>query len=787
MAFAINHLALILVFFGCTNKTTLKNAKGNFDTLTVAITVEGHETNEPIKFQMDNQVIEVPYRKKEQFPKKVVDVPNIKIKNISHTNLTCSYTALEREDVNIANYIAHCIDKNNMKLYADTVGLPENSVYTMSIGSEEAVINTSDLVMVTNGLVDGESYDLQIKSQPRNAKCSSEQDRITFESQNVTIQVNCIPMYTLNVNITNMPKNAEIAISGLGDRTAVFTESGNQVIGWLPYELNDPYKVKLDSISENMNCEIKNNEGRITGQNTVIHVICKPLLSLQVMVTGLPENSAIKISYQDNQELELQKDGLHLVADQFFLPQSSYKVSLIESPSSQNCSLSNESGEFKDSDIVIFINCSDIYSLRAMVNGMPNDSTFKLMLEGASIEILANGVHDLAINAFRKGDLYNLSIADTSENIDCKIESTAGIFADNDILTPVNCVETFALKSVVSGLNGDNPLILELNESHKISISTNGTHSVTDSRFKKGEVFKLTIDTTPSGQSCQIHDNSQGLIDNQDIIFSITCTNAEFNVVNTNLEGEKFELMALNVNSVKRVEMLPADNSFCVLQKARFTGANNSSSANYCKIAKNINGKYELQVQNSRVSSNLGALCSASCLTWNQELGPSIQTREIEIISGATEETESTFCAISKFGPAGLEHISNFSYCETNQREDGIWLSKASYSNWFTDVDFEGCKTRCMKLPVGIYRSIAEDKTIDFGHNSSDFTEIAEDSDIKKHFCFLTNIKIKNQMLKVSGCNIEKHDNIWKLEKYGSIHSVKCSARCISWAPNKSK
>lgn len=241
-------------------------------------------------------------------------------------------------------------------------------------------------------------------------------------------------------------------------------------------------------------------------------------------VTGL--NGSLVLQLNNAETLTVNGDGAFAFS-QRLAPGSSYQVSVITQPGTQQCFVTSGSGAAFSNVSAIQISCSNVPPPLRTVSGSVLDLTGTLMLrlnEGNTLVVSSNGSFSFPMQ-LPQGSPYLVTVVQQPTGQLCQLISASGTVGDTDPHVGITCVNTYSVGFSFSGVIG---ALVVSNGSDEQTISSMGTGTVRgytyfSTQLPSGATYDIRIRTAPTGQQCTLSGGS-GTVTNSDVIAaSIVC------------------------------------------------------------------------------------------------------------------------------------------------------------------------------------------------------------------------------------------------------------------------
>ncbi|MEP6512192.1 MAG: proprotein convertase P-domain-containing protein, partial [Dokdonella sp.] len=209
---------------------------------------------------------------------------------------------------------------------------------------------------------------------------------------------------------------------------------------------------------------------------------------------------------------------------------TSYAVSVGTQPSTQTCTVSNDSGMIAGANVTnVDVTCTtNTYTVGGDVTGLVGGSVSLQLNGGATVTVSVNG--QFTFLPLADGSAYAVTVLTQpgTPAQTCSVANGTGTVAGADVTNVlVTCVaNTHSIGGTVSGLLGSG-LVLQLNGSTNLPISADGTF--TFGQFADGTAYVVTVSAQPSGpvQVCTVS-NGSGTLAGTDSAITVTCDDTIF-------------------------------------------------------------------------------------------------------------------------------------------------------------------------------------------------------------------------------------------------------------------
>lgn len=236
-----------------------------------------------------------------------------------------------------------------------------NSVTITNNGSDALTISSDSGFTFPVQVVDGLTYDVQVATQPTGQTCTVTNGAGTASADVSNVQVVCADIfYAINVNASGLEVGDILSMQN-NAVTADLTANGITEIDSVPY--NASYSVSIVTPPTNKTCAIGERSDATTGNalaDVNIDVECEYIVySLGGTLTGLEagDTPALRVEF-DTVLTTLTTDGAYTLSNGINSG-SSYTVTLNQTPTNKNCTITNESGVATADVTDINIDCVD--------------------------------------------------------------------------------------------------------------------------------------------------------------------------------------------------------------------------------------------------------------------------------------------------------------------------------------------------------------------------------------------------------------------------------------------
>jgi hypothetical protein len=190
---------------------------------------------------------------------------------------------------------------------------------------------------------------------------------------------------------------------------------------------------------------------------------------------------------------------------------NTYAVTIRTQPQDQVCTVANATGVAAADVTNVIVNCIDssipTYTIGGTVGGLVGEVILRNGPEFLTVR--ANGPFTFATRV-RDGTAYSVTIATQPEGQACTVANGSGTVVSGNVTNiVVTCITTapttYTIGGTVSGLSGGEVRLRNGNEN--LLITTNGPF-VFATRVTSGTAYTVTVESSPSGQTCSVASGS---------------------------------------------------------------------------------------------------------------------------------------------------------------------------------------------------------------------------------------------------------------------------------------
>jgi hypothetical protein len=190
---------------------------------------------------------------------------------------------------------------------------------------------------------------------------------------------------------------------------------------------------------------------------------------------------------------------------------NTYAVTIRTQPQDQVCTVANATGVAAADVTNVIVNCIDssipTYTIGGTVSGLVGEVILRNGPEFLTVR--ANGPFTFATRV-RDGTAYSVTIATQPEGQACTVANGSGTVVSGNVTNiVVTCITTapttYTIGGTVSGLSGGEVRLRNGNEN--LLITTNGPF-VFATRVTSGTAYTVTVESSPSGQTCSVASGS---------------------------------------------------------------------------------------------------------------------------------------------------------------------------------------------------------------------------------------------------------------------------------------
>ena len=215
---------------------------------------------------------------------------------------------------------------------------------------ESLVINQNGDFTFTEDWAHNATYSVSVQTQPQGQLCSISQGAGLVNAADVNaVSVDCVTLsYAVGGTISGLQGELQLLNNG-GDSMTVSSNGGFNFSQSLLYQSN--YSVSILSQPVDQQCFIARGNGVVpAGDVTDIEVTCRNLHYIGGTVTGMTAGDLV-VQNNASEILSISANGSFRF-DQRVVSGGLYNIEITSNPVSQICSISNDSGEVADADIV---------------------------------------------------------------------------------------------------------------------------------------------------------------------------------------------------------------------------------------------------------------------------------------------------------------------------------------------------------------------------------------------------------------------------------------------------
>jgi len=228
-------------------------------------------------------------------------------------------------------------------------------------GADSLPVSSNTSFSFPTEIVEGLTYNVQVSTQPTGQTCLVTNGAGTAAADVSNVQIDCSDItYNINVNATGLDVGDTLVMSNNGI-TSNITANGAQTIDTAAY--NAVYDVQINTSPENKSCVIGDRSDATSGNalsHVTVDVECQFITyTLGGILTGLEAGDTPDLRAEFNTVLTtLSADGPYILANTINSG-SAYTVTLNQTPTNKNCTITGESGTATADVVDINIDCVD--------------------------------------------------------------------------------------------------------------------------------------------------------------------------------------------------------------------------------------------------------------------------------------------------------------------------------------------------------------------------------------------------------------------------------------------
>ncbi len=440
---------------------------------------------------------------------------------------------------NITNVTVAC-SANTYSIGGTVSGLSGSGLVLQNNGGDDLALSVNGPFLFASAVADGAGFAVTVKSQPSGPAqtCTVGSNTGSVTGANVTnISVVCSTnAYAVGGAVSGL-NGAGLVLQNNGTDDLNVDAAGSFTFAALVAS-GAGYSVTVKTQPAGQACTITNGSG-VVGTSAVgnVAVSCSdaPKHTIGGTVSGL---AGVGLVLRNNGG-----DDLNINASGGFTFGTSlsegltYQVTVKTNPSGQTCTVNNGSGIVPAANVTaITVTCT--------ANALPVGGTVS-GLSGGTLVLRNNGTDELSITgngtfAFNaevaNGAGYAVTVQTQPTGQTCSVTHGSGIVSDVAVTTvAVTCAATgYTLGGTVSGLTGT--VVLRNNGGDDKTLSANVGFTFA-TPLANGTAYSVTVQTEPSGQTCQVT-NGSGVISGANVTsILVTCTDAPTYTVGGTVSG----------------------------------------------------------------------------------------------------------------------------------------------------------------------------------------------------------------------------------------------------------
>jgi hypothetical protein len=417
---------------------------------------------------------------------------------------------------NVADISVSCAT-GRFSIRGTVSGLTGSGLVLQNNGGNDLPISADGAFSFANRLIDGATYAVVVRTQPRGQNCVVHNSTGTIDGADATdIEVTCSSNgFTIGGNVSGLA-GAGLVLQLNGGNDLSIVGSGafafeTSVQSGAAYNVS----VRRQPTNPTQVCTVNNGAGTVAGSNvTNIAINCvSSSFTVGGTVSGLAGAGLVLVLNGSN-DLPIAADGSFTFATPL-TSGSQYHVQVATQPANptQVCTVSGGDGTIGSSNVNnVRVNCaSSTFSVSGTVNG----------LMGHGLVLRNNGGDDLPVNAdgafsfptqLASGAQYNVTVRTqpSDPNQSCTVTNARGTIGNADVGNVVVSCSTadFTIGGTVNGLEGSG-LVLQNNGGDDLTIDGNGDFHF-DTALPSGARYDVKVAAQPGNpnQTCTVERGS---------------------------------------------------------------------------------------------------------------------------------------------------------------------------------------------------------------------------------------------------------------------------------------
>lgn len=235
------------------------------------------------------------------------------------------------------------------------------SITITNNGADSQTISSNAAFSFPTEVVEGLTYNVQVATQPTGQTCNVTNGAGTASADVTNVQIDCSDIsYNISVNASGLDVGDILVVSNNGI-TSDITANGTQVIATATY--NSPYDVQINTPPANKTCAVGERSDTPSGNalsEIIVDIECQFITyTLGGTLTGLEAGDTPSLRAEYNTVLTtLTVDGPY-VLNNTINSGSSYTVTLNQTPTNKNCTITGGTGTATADVTDIIIDCVD--------------------------------------------------------------------------------------------------------------------------------------------------------------------------------------------------------------------------------------------------------------------------------------------------------------------------------------------------------------------------------------------------------------------------------------------
>jgi hypothetical protein len=275
-------------------------------------------------------------------------------------------------------------------------------------------------------------------------------------------------------------------------------------------------------------CAVTGAKGTVAAADIKsVLVKCVSEFTIGGKVSGLAAKAEVILLDDSGNPLPVKANGTFTFT-KVLLTGATYKVTVGTEPAGETCVVTGGTGKVASANIkTVVVTCKlKPYTIGGNVTGLASgDSVILLDNKTNALTVKGNGAFtftkDLTI-----GSAYAVTVGTEPAGETCTVTKGTGKVATADIKTVVvacKAIPSYTIGGNVSGLSSGTSVTLLDNTSDSVTVSSNTTFAFAKA-LASGTMYKVTVGTLPTGETCAIA-NGSGTVAAANIInVAVSCT-----------------------------------------------------------------------------------------------------------------------------------------------------------------------------------------------------------------------------------------------------------------------